>query len=152
YYVRSTPSAGWELLYIMIDETCWYPAERKLHEAAFSGADSRELGRPVSPPVTPGELERAKEALKLLRTDLNMRQVLATLGLSRCRGHFLIGSGSLSLSVHGDLGNGHKLDMIYDRVMPPYSPSGWKLSWVGIDWQDNQTGLGHWEAADRVRK
>jgi hypothetical protein len=147
YYVRR--SSGWELSWVILDEACWYVADGRLSEAAYSSVDGRELGHPLSPPVTAEELERAKVGLKLLRTDLNLRQVLATMGLSRCRGHFEIGSGSISFSVHGDLGNGHKLDMIYDR--PTYSP-GWKLSWVGIDWQENQTGFGHWEAADSIIK
>ncbi len=148
YYERK-PS-GWALYWVAVDEAFWYPGEGRLSEGTYSSVDIREQGHPISPPVTAEELERAKEGLKLLRTDFNLRQVLATLGLSRCRGHFEIGAGSISLSVHGDLGNGHKLDMIYDT--PTYGPSGWKLLWVGIDWQDNQTGFGHWESPDRVRK
>jgi hypothetical protein len=150
YYQRRVESSGWELSWVAIDEACWYPAQKNRHDAAFARLDVREYGQLISPPVTAEEMASARERLTLLKSDMNVRQVLATLQLSRCRGHFIVGSGSISLSVHGDLGNGHKLDMIYDRIIPPYAPSNWKLSAVVLD-LDDRGGGAQWRAPDKKK-
>jgi hypothetical protein len=151
YYQRQSTNASWEVYWVYLDEAGWFPAENRRVKASHSAADVRKQGQAFSP-VTAEELASARERLGFLRSNMTIHQVLTTLMLSRFRGHSSIASGSISLSVYQDLGSGHKLDMIYDRVMPPYSPSGWKLSWVGIDWQDNQTGFGQWKAANRNKK
>jgi len=65
--------------------------------------------RPVSP-VTAEEITRAKERLRLVKRGMKVEDVEATLGLSRFAGQRLIGSGSISLTIHYDLGNGHNLE------------------------------------------
>lgn len=149
YYQRQATNSSLQLYWVYLDEAGWYPAENRRVDASHSTADVRKQGQPISP-VTVKELDSAKEGLRLLRSDMTVNQVLTTLMLSRFRGHSLIGAGSISLSVHHDLGSGHKLDMIYDRKERPARP--WELSWVGLDWQDSQTGLGQWNAADRNKK
>jgi hypothetical protein len=151
YYQRRPGSSGWELSWVALDEAHWYPAQKTRSDAAFSRTDVREYGQPISPPVTSDELASAKERLTLLKPDMNVSQILASLQLSRCRGHFIVGSGSISLSVHGDLGDGHRLDMIYDRIIPPYSPAGWKLSAVMVD-ADGQGGGALWRAKDEKKQ
>jgi hypothetical protein len=71
--------------------------------------------RPVGS-VTSEEIQTAKERLRLLKPGMKVEKVERTLGLSRFAGQRLVGSGSTSLSIHYELGNGHKLDMIYDRL------------------------------------
>ncbi|HET9804157.1 MAG TPA: hypothetical protein VFP96_13050 [Candidatus Acidoferrum sp.] len=149
YYQRQSTNSSLQLYWVYLDEAGWYPAEERRDDASNSAADVRKQGQPISP-VTVKELASAKEGLRLLRPNMTVNQVLTTLMLSRFRGHSSVGSGSISLSIHHDLGNGHKLDMIYDRKERPTRP--WDLSWVGLDWQDNQTGLGQWKPADRNKK
>lgn len=87
--------------------------------------------RPVSP-VTEQELKKAKSALHLVRANMRVEQVEATLGLSRFASQRLVGSGTISLSIHYDLGNGHSLDMIYNRHFHPPSID-FELSAVVLD-------------------
>jgi hypothetical protein len=122
----------------MLDEAAWYPVQRKRVDAAYSRADGRKNGQTISP-VTPEELASARHRLCLLRSEMTISQVLNTLKLSRFRGHFLVGAGSISFSPHCDLGRGHKLDMIYDWTNPSEPPSSWELAWVGLDW-DGKAG------------
>lgn len=152
YERQAGPRSGWELRWLSVDETFWYPAQRKRFEAPYSTIDGRKYGQPISSPVTAKELAFATGRLTELRPDMNVRQVLETLGLERFRGEFSFGAGSISLSGHGELGEGHKLDMIYNFELPRFPWSSWKLSWVGLDWRDDQTGLGHWEGLDRTAK
>jgi len=83
-------------------------------------SDPPNSSQPVSA-VTAEEIKIAKERLRLVKPGMKVEDVEATLGLSRFASHRLIGSGSISLSIHYDLGNGHNLDMIYDRRFHPSS-------------------------------
>lgn len=151
YERQAAPApAGRELRWLSVDETYWYPARSERSEAPYFSVDVEGYPRSKPPPVTEKELAFAAGHMTLLRPDMKVRHVLETLGLERFRGHFMFGSGSISLSVHGELGDGHKLDMIYDYGVRPARP--WELSWVGLDWHDSQTGLGHWDAPGRNKK
>lgn len=149
YYTRQT-GGGWELSWVMVDEACWYPAQSKREDAPYFSADVKGDRGSNPPAVTEKELAFAVSHMTLLRSDMKVRQVLEALGLERFRGQFMFGGGSISLSAHGELGAGHKLDMIYDYSVRPARP--WELSWVGLDWHDDQTGLGHWDSPGRNNK
>lgn len=150
YYQRAnTNSPKWELYWVMVDEAAWYPAQNRRVDAACSGADCRKYGQAISP-VTTEELRSARDRLRVLRSDMNVNQVLSTLMLSRFRGYFTVGAGSISFSPYCDLGGGHKLGMIYNWTKPSDPPSAWELSWVGLDW-DEKTG-DQWAAPKEKRK
>jgi hypothetical protein len=149
YYTRQT-GGGWELSWVSVDEAYWEPARRQRYDNPYFSIDIKGYWPTNPPPVTEKELAFAAAHMTLLRPDMKVPQVLEALGLERFRGQFMFGGGSYSLSGHAELGSSHKLDLIYDYRVRPALP--WELSWVALDWQDNQTGRAHWDAPKRTRE
>ena len=82
-------------------------------------------------PVSLAELEHAQDRLQFVRPDMDLKQVLDTIGLPRFRGHSRGVEGPTNLGIQFELASDHSMEVFYQR--PTGDSVGWELSYVSLD-------------------